>query len=218
MLRAVQLNDEDRVRELVAAGEDVNQVGRNGLTPLLWATVRDNRVLIRLFVEAGADVNAMMRGGLSALFDVVSHGDVENLDLLLSRGANARHKNERGEGVLKRVESCRLATRFQLMARLIDAGADPNNRNKYGHPDLYAPFILGEDDDDSCRQIFALLARHRFDFRRVEDGQTLLHAAATCNSVEAARLLLQRKVNLRTRERRNGDTALHFATAHDHRK
>ncbi len=99
------------------------------MTPLLYAACGNKTNLIPLLIEAGADVNCVGDAGLTPLFWVVSRGNVESLDLLLRHGADARHKDFRGVGVLNGVESQDLSTRFQLLERLIAAGADPNNRN-----------------------------------------------------------------------------------------
>ncbi|HEX9997885.1 MAG TPA: ankyrin repeat domain-containing protein [Abditibacterium sp.] len=218
LIGAIAANDENRVRELLAEGEDVNQTDKRGMTPLIRAAFGDKRDLVRLFIEAGADVNAVGPHGVTPIFQVAAHGDVENVELLLRCGADARHKNERGEGVLHGLESQNLAVRFALLSLLIAAGANPNSSNNYGHPDLFAPFIyyLGERDTFHSQQIFDLLDQHNFDFRRVVDGQNLLHLAGHYNCLDGARLLVERQIIDIESRGELGKTALHLATGQNH--
>lgn len=54
---AVAESDIERVRELLAAGADVNARDEDGATPLHYAGGECATEIVRLLLEAGADVN-----------------------------------------------------------------------------------------------------------------------------------------------------------------
>ena len=57
LCEAIEANDLERMRELIAAGADVNARGKGNMTPLLWAFFDDQPERFRLLLEAGADPN-----------------------------------------------------------------------------------------------------------------------------------------------------------------
>ena len=54
---AIAANDLDRMRQLIAAGADVNAKGKGNMTPLLWAFFDEKPERFRMLLEAGADPN-----------------------------------------------------------------------------------------------------------------------------------------------------------------
>jgi len=54
---AIAANDVARMKELIAAGADVNARGKGNMTPLLWAFVDNKPERFRLLLEAGANPN-----------------------------------------------------------------------------------------------------------------------------------------------------------------
>ena len=65
---AVRDGDAERVRELLAAGADVDALSDNGLTPLHIAVLAGDYNLVRLLIEAGADVNLNVRGSRGTVY------------------------------------------------------------------------------------------------------------------------------------------------------
>ena len=57
LCEAIQANDLERMRQLIAAGADVNARGKGNMTPLLWSFFDDKPERLRLLLEAGADPN-----------------------------------------------------------------------------------------------------------------------------------------------------------------
>jgi ankyrin repeat protein len=67
--RAVLANEVEIARVLIAHGADVNHLGKNGMTPLLYAASIDygNAVMIELLLKSGARPDALTREGLTSL-------------------------------------------------------------------------------------------------------------------------------------------------------
>lgn len=88
------------VDRLLAAGADVNQATRDGMsmTPLMWAVKSFDERLVRKLIVAGADVNARNifcwspllqdEDGQTALLKAVWKGNVRTVALLLDSGAD----------------------------------------------------------------------------------------------------------------------------------
>src|SRR5262252_8827959 len=92
--RALGQRDCARVRELVAAGADVNlPIGNlGGETPLIRAIAARDLGMVKLLISAGADVNLPWKGPKSWTPLMFAHDNPEVLRELLSSGAkvNAR--------------------------------------------------------------------------------------------------------------------------------
>ncbi|MGN0820935.1 MAG: ankyrin repeat domain-containing protein [Akkermansia sp.] len=112
LMRAVAAESLDEVRDLLAAGADVNAASILGRTPLMMACDAMNPEMVELLLSAGADVHARDLQGNTPLHLVNAGGTG-----FLTRGSLSRR-------VDKAVERC---TR-----PLLDAGADPDARNKAG--------------------------------------------------------------------------------------
>lgn len=56
LIAAVQANDLERLKSLLARGDTVDAADENGWTALCWAASRGNRVAVDVLADAGADV------------------------------------------------------------------------------------------------------------------------------------------------------------------
>jgi len=102
------------VRELIAAGAEINVHDDNGLTPLLWASAAENEDIARVLLEAGADVNARSRVRIRPghylivtplIYAVINSmndkdGSLALIRLLLERGADVTAKDTHGTTAL----------------------------------------------------------------------------------------------------------------------
>ena len=82
----------NQIVKLVAAGADVNAVGKNGMRPLFWALIHENVRGFRCLIELGADPGAVVGTAIparqSALTLAASLPDSDYLEILLKKGAN----------------------------------------------------------------------------------------------------------------------------------
>ena len=117
------------LRLLAAKGTNVNAVGPDGATAIMYAAANDDIELVRALIKAGANVKLQNRFGTSALAEAAIIGSAPIVDALLKAGADANIKNPPGETPLMaaarsgKVDAARL---------LVDAGADINAKETWG--------------------------------------------------------------------------------------
>ena len=130
LLEAIRTNDINRVRELIAAGADVNfrKQGVLGATPLIYAARIKNENIVRLLIDSGADINGVDAVGRTALHD----NDDENIvRILIDAGIDLNIRDNEGETALMNASFyCYLS----IVKMLIEGGAniyitDKNGKN-----------------------------------------------------------------------------------------
>jgi ankyrin repeat protein len=85
---AAQQQNIGRLRELIAAGVNVNEPRNDGATALLWAAQWDDLDMAAALVDAGADPALGNRTGASPLQLAAINGSSEMLGLLIAAGAD----------------------------------------------------------------------------------------------------------------------------------
>ncbi|HYL93196.1 MAG TPA: ankyrin repeat domain-containing protein [Alphaproteobacteria bacterium] len=87
------------LRELVAAGADLNLYSHNGLhaSPLQSAAAARQLESVRILLEAGADVNCHGELDYTPLHEAAGSGQVQLIALLLAHGADANAKGTDGK-------------------------------------------------------------------------------------------------------------------------
>jgi ankyrin repeat protein len=86
--RAVQQDDVDLARTLLATGAHVRAANRYGVTPLALAAVNGSTSMVELLLNAGADPNAAFGEGETVLMAAARTGRPEPIKLLLAQGAD----------------------------------------------------------------------------------------------------------------------------------
>ena len=196
------------IRDMVAAGLDVNLADKKGLVPLIAAIQFGSIELVRALLEGGADPNASQLD-VSALILAAWFGQGAIVEALLEAGA--AHSRPNGEGITPlnmavgayRDELARdnelagwagadLESRLRAVRALLAAGADSNRRDPAGNTPVMAAAHMDRD------QIIRSLAS----------------AGADLDAIDDVRMeLVQRGPIFESRERveRRGITALMFA-------
>ncbi len=169
MAAAAAGDDGQRIRELRAAGVNVNARGRANLTPVLLAALNHSKRAYESLLELGADPNVQFQETGSSALSIaaaladssylelaLAHGgkpnqinpttgltpiwrSIEemlpaNVRLLAAAGADVNFADGSGETPLMFAAG---ANRYDIDLVLLDAGADPRQRNKWGNSLLW---------------------------------------------------------------------------------
>ncbi|MFQ5937799.1 MAG: ankyrin repeat domain-containing protein [Acidiferrobacterales bacterium] len=84
---AARKGDLDQVKQLIAAGANVNAKDKNGITPLHSAAVGNHREVAQALIASGADVNSKTNNGMAPLHLATFWGHAEMVALLKQHGA-----------------------------------------------------------------------------------------------------------------------------------
>jgi uncharacterized protein len=145
LIRAVKANDLALARELIAAGADVNARDEIRDSAFLYAGAEGLNEILRLTLEHGADVASTNRFGGTALIPASEHGHVETVRILIEAGVPVNHVNDLGWTALQ--EAILLGdggpSQQAVVDLLLDAGADPDIRDRQGHTALENAERLG---------------------------------------------------------------------------
>jgi len=183
--------DADAVKQLLAAGADVNKATESGDTPLHGATERESEEvleIVKILVSHGADVNAKVPG------DRDSNAWAGKTPLHNASSASVFSDDLEPHGNLAAVEY------------LLVHGAHVNARDAWGCTPLSDSLFAGG------LGVTKLLVEHGadLDIRASEDGATVLHDAASVGDLEAVKLFVSHGADVNTQDF-EGETPLHKA-------
>ncbi len=85
LMTAVMNGDNLKVEE-ISNPENVNDIDKNGRTPLMAAVYKNLTMTAEVLIKNGADVNAIDREGFSVLYYSAVHGNFESTFLLYESG------------------------------------------------------------------------------------------------------------------------------------
>jgi len=92
MARAAARGDAAKVSELVKKGADVNEPGRDGMTLLMWAFLKQNKTGFRALLENGADANLITERAGGETVSVIHFAAImertDYLQLLVENGGD----------------------------------------------------------------------------------------------------------------------------------
>ena len=139
LIYAAANGDTARVRELIAAGTQVNARGPHGATALEYAVrrLKSQEEIVAALIVAGADVNLANEAGETALM-FAGYDGIKMAELLLAAGADAGAQAKDGRTPLihaVQAVGARLGS-LEIVKALIRAKADLNVRDKFGRTAL----------------------------------------------------------------------------------
>ncbi len=146
---AVDDEDLEKARDLIAAGEDVNRAEEDGSTPLFAAVRSGNLEMVRLLIDFGAKVNARNEEKETPLMMLDEDSPVEMVELLIRSGAKVNRVAENGDTALIRAAK---GARTEILKALIDAGAELDVRNKEG-----VTALMNAADDENLENVRILV-------------------------------------------------------------
>jgi ankyrin repeat protein len=126
---AISEGELDRIAALLDAGADVNGCGMFGTTALGYACLCNQFTAARLLVARGAEINLLDCNDYTPLDTAVSRASPEFREWLVGIGGR---RNEHYQPLIDAVTDGKV----DLVAALLDAGADVNGRNERGETPL----------------------------------------------------------------------------------
>ena len=141
-MSAISDNDHDAFQRLLRAGALVNEPDSQsrGNTPLLLALDGNCDRIVRDLLENGADCNLPDADGTTPLMMAAQRDNLENVKLLISRGADldAVNENER-QGALVFAED------WDVVRLLVESGANLEIRDDSGQTPLAVAARIGDE-------------------------------------------------------------------------
>jgi ankyrin repeat protein len=149
LCRAIEAQDLQEIDRLIADGADVNALGKDNMTPLLWAFPTQNLAVLTKILEAGADPNVHITSDFGGDFGSVRMGGmtIRTGMSVLEMAAQTSYKGY-FEAVMKHCGNPNLVSkvagvpntplhsinRIEHAKLLLDAGADINAVSWNGTP------------------------------------------------------------------------------------
>jgi len=205
LVRAVEVGDISKVRNIISTGADVNCIS-NGWSALHMAADHGDGELVLLLLDHGADIEAQAKisGFTATTLHVAARGGfVAVIRILLEKGAEINQTTKKGWAALHFASRLPSAEAAQL---LLDHGADVTRACKKGWTALHFASTLSDGE------IAGILLDHgaEIDVQTTDHGETPLMKAALCGREDVVRLLLERGADI-TKADKTSCTPLHFA-------
>ena len=186
LIRAIKINDADRVRTLMFANVNVNEKNYAGITPLTIAAEKGNMDIIRLLVERGkANINDKSSYGVTPLIAAAAADKPEVVTYLLKYGADATAKDDLGKTALLYAAGLEDSKTLQhlIAADRLSINLPDNHGNT---PLLYA---VQKGNIVSAKAL--LDAGTKVDFRNPASGLSASAAASAEGDPEMIKLLIK---------------------------
>ncbi len=183
-MRAADICDERRVRELLAAGAPLHCADEIGWTALHHASYHGDARSVAALLEAdaaGVTVNALERGGNTPLF-LASHRSIGAVRALLAHGARQDLRSDSGSSALHQAAHSGEASVIELLCATPGAQVDAQDSNGY------TPLMLASEGGREGA-VSALLAHGARQDLQDSIGWTALHSAARLGHAGVAKLL-----------------------------
>lgn len=205
-------NDIKSVKEMIAAGADINKKDFNGYTPLMTACHYNHIEIAKILISADADLNVQENSyGYTPLILVCQYKYHDLAKYLISKGADINIKGKEGATALIAAAS----NSRELVELLLSKGADINARMTDG-TGVFTQCITGIYFEPVPLELAEILLAEGADVDEAattgsSEGFTPLMLAATNDLEDLARFLIKNGANVNAIAK-NGKTPLSIAT------
>lgn len=104
LFSAAILGKTERIKSLLADGDNVNGKTATGRTAMMAASFNGNKRVVRILLAYGADVNIADNFGTTALMDAIVFGSEPLVKLLITAGADVVAKDNQGISVIDKAK------------------------------------------------------------------------------------------------------------------
>ncbi|XP_063706247.1 ankycorbin-like [Culicoides brevitarsis] len=186
----------------------VDNVDKDGRTPLLWAASAGSEKAVLQLVKAGAKVESSDKDGLTALHCAASKGHTLVIDALVKLcGADVDLIDSNGCSALHYATTLGHADAVSI---LLDLGADPNRSDRKGRTPAHCGCNKGQ-----LETIKILGSRKGNLWLRNARGDLPIHEACQSGRKELVQWLLEQKPIHVNTANNDGKTLLHIASSND---
>jgi len=183
---AAGAGDVARIRELIAAGADANEIDDYGMTPIHLAAHEAQAGAVRVLLEVGASVHPLSAGCAPLMPWAAEDGSPEVVEMLLNAGADPNGKFPDGWTGLH--EAACLG-RVEIAALLLQAEAEPNVETGSG----MTPLLLAAEGAGwpGYAEVARLLVAHGADVTVADpEGRTAVELAVRSRNQELVAFLV----------------------------
>ncbi len=153
--RAAQNGDVAEIRRLAAAGADIDARDRRGRTPAHVAAFASNDDALQALAKAGADMNALEGQAYDVITIAAVADDPQLMSLAIKLGNDPGLTTSPYQGTAL-IAAAHLG-RFEVVRRLISAGAPLDHVNNLGWTALMEAVVLGDGGADHQKVVRMLL-------------------------------------------------------------
>lgn len=140
LLKSIQQNDPFTAKNLIAEGVNLNTLGREGITPLLWLIIQKDKKAVQLALDLGANPNFKDGDDENAVSVVAGSDDPEWLNMVLAAGGDPNSIDSEGQPALFNAMSAEGRDNIKI---LLKYGADVNLTDNIGRNSaLYPSYIM----------------------------------------------------------------------------
>lgn len=130
---AASTGDVGRVKQLLAAGQNINGRDGEGYTPVMWAALNGQVGAVSTLITLGANLNHQDREGYTALMWAAQNKHATIVRQLLNAGASVNLRDSHGYTALHWAAQ---DGQLHISQMLLQRGADPNARDIEGYTPL----------------------------------------------------------------------------------